>query len=290
MFEFVSAKLATFATMASSARGNFSFDESRLEAIERGNSHLLTRLHEIATRPVSSARASASAGSARVSSARASSSHTINRKKRDAGSYAKELSWNLAAPLLMHHYLISLLALVILAEIERQNMLLLRRLQGAKPTVSKTGASAPKSRAAAGGAGAAAAAAAGLSPFATGPGGRPAWIDPLSARPALESLGSTAASMGGAGTAAAAGGAGYTARSEGGGSGAGGAYAVGKPLSPEKLASTRRSVFGRASMGGTARVGGRMTGVPPARGAFGEVDPRDLMLSACREDHLTRGR
>lgn len=238
--------------MSSSARGNFSFDESRLEAIERGNSHLLTRLHEIATRPVSSARTSASAGSAR-----ASSSHTINRKKRDA-------------------------------EIERQNMLLLRRLQSAKPTVGKTGASVPKPRAAAGGAGAASAAAADTSPLAMGPGGRPAWVDPLSARPALESLGSTAASVGGA---AAAGGAGLSARSDGGsGAAAGGAYAVGKPLSPEKLASTRRSVYGRASMGGTARVGGRMTGVPPPRGGFGEVDPRDLMLSACREDHLTRGR
>lgn len=159
-------------------------------------------------------------------------------------------------------------------------MLLLRRLQSAKPAVGKTGAAASKARAAAGGAGAAAAPAV--------DGGRPAWVDPISARPALESLGSTAASMGGAG-AAAAGGAGLSARGDGV-SGSGVAYAVGKPLSPEKLASTRRSVYGRASMGGTARVGGRMTGVPPTRGSFGEVDPRDLMLSACREDHLTRGR
>ncbi len=225
-------------------RANYSFDDGRLDVIERGNSHLLGRLSEIASRPP----ASAAAASARVASAgSARSSHTINRKKRDA-------------------------------EIERENMLLLRRLQGAKATVNRTGmvasarsrpgSSASGIRGSGGGAGAAAAdplSARSLGSTAgsgAGVAGRPAWVEPTAtARPA--DFGAS------------------------GGGGGGYEYAAGKTLSPEKAAAAKKSVFGRASLGGTARVAGRVTGVPPPRGGFGAVDVRDLAMAACREDHLT---
>jgi len=56
-----------------------------------------------------------------------------------------------------------------------------------------------------------------------------------------------------------------------------------------RLGSAKASVFGRASVGGgTLRVpGSGSTGVPPSRGARGEVDVRDLALAACPEKHLT---
>jgi len=219
---------------------NLTFDSSRTDEIHRGNEHLLDRLHSIATRrPASSA--AAGAGRAR------------------AGPSSAEITRRRAA-----------------AEIERQNMLMLRRLQSTKSAVGKVAPTAksssrPVTSSAGAGAGfpaSPASASSGVDFAATGSpsrgAGRPAWVDPTSSAPPPSR---------GADFVRAAGATAGTA---------------GKSGPPERAMSAKQSVYGRASLGGSARVGGRVTGVPPSRGGPGERDTRDLLLSACRDDYLTR--
>lgn len=226
------------------SRGNYTHDASREEEIHRGNAHLLERLHSIATHSAASGipRPSSTAAGPRLSS------HTVNRKKKEA-------------------------------EIERQNMLLLKKLQSAKTTLKKdarvgsaatgrgSGLSSSSTARAASAAGtsrpSAAAGGAGAAYGATSTiVGRPAWQDPTS-----KTHFTTSAE--------------YDAMRGGGGGGGGG------PSSPvANTTAAKKSVFGRASLGGTARIGGKMTGLPVTRGE--EPDYRDLLLSACPERHLTK--